>query len=177
MRNNMQFTSLVFAASMILSGVEARADNMASIAITPATGVATLTPQWLIGGNLAGFHLMTQNTGFSVGANNWYSITSTAIPSGGSISAFNYYIAASGLATTYNDVGSKLTPNSYSALTSASPDVGYGAINFYFIHHKSSGDYFSDIIPGSGTASAVNDLKPMSGPGGPPHWAPAATSA
>lgn len=46
------------AAFSIFSTVPARADNMASIAITPATGAVTLVPQWAIGGNLAGFHQM-----------------------------------------------------------------------------------------------------------------------
>ena len=140
---------------------------MASIAIAPTTGVVTLVPRWAIGGNLAGFHFMAQDTGFSVGANRFYSIKDTAIPLGGDISAFTYYVAASGAATDHHDVGSKLTPDSYSALTSADPDIGYGAINFYFIHHKGTTDYFTDIVPGSGTASSVADLKPMSGPGGP----------
>ena len=166
----MKYSTLISSALVaftVLAGVHARADNMASIAIAPATGAVTLTPRWTIGGNLAGFHLMSQNTGFSVGANNFYSIKSTTIPAGGDIAAFTYYIAGSGAATNHADVGSKLTPNSYSALTSADPDVGFGAVNFYFIHHKSTGDYFSVIVPGSGTASAVTDLKPMNGPGGP----------
>jgi PKD repeat protein len=140
---------------------------MASIAIAPATGVVTLTPRWGIGGSLAGFHLMSQNTGFSVGANDFYSIKSTTIPAGGDVAAFTYYIAASGAATNHADVGSKLTPDSYSALSSADPDVGFGAVNFYLIHHKGTTDYFTTIVPGSGTSSAVTDLKPMSGPGGP----------
>jgi hypothetical protein len=40
-------------------------------------------------------------------------------------------------------------------------------VNFYFIHHKGTTDYFTVIVPGSGLSSAVTDLKPMSGPGGP----------
>jgi hypothetical protein len=155
------------AAFTVLAGLPARADNMASIAITPATGAVTLVPRWGIGGSLVGFHLMAQNTGFSVGANNFYSIKGTTIPPGGDITAFTYYIAGSGAATNHADVGSKLTPDSYSALTSADPDLGYGAVNFYFIHHKGTTDYFTVIVPGSATASAVTDLKPMSGPGGP----------
>jgi FG-GAP-like repeat len=144
-----------------------RAGNMVSVAIAPTTGVVTLVPRWSIGANVAGFHLKSQDTGFSVGPNNFYSIKGTSIPLGGDTSAFTYYNPASGFATNLNDVGSKLTPNSYSALTSADPDLGYGALNFYFIHHKGTTDYLSEIVPGSGTASAVTDLKPMSGPGGP----------
>ncbi|HTJ79637.1 MAG TPA: putative Ig domain-containing protein [Rariglobus sp.] len=159
--------SSALTALAVFSGIQVRADNMASIAITPATGAVALTTHWGIGGNLAGFHLMSQDIGFSVGANNFYSIKDTTIPAGGDIAAFTYYIAASGAATDLADVGSKLTPDSYSALTSADPDVGYGAVNFYLIHHKGTTDYFSAIIPGSGTSSAVTDEKPMSGPGGP----------
>ncbi|HTB79557.1 MAG TPA: chitobiase/beta-hexosaminidase C-terminal domain-containing protein [Opitutaceae bacterium] len=140
---------------------------MASIAIAPTTGVVTLVPRWAIGGSLAGFHFMAQDLSLGGGANQFYSIKSTAIPAGGDIAAFTRYIAASGAATNHADIGSKLTPNFYSALTSADPDVGYGPVNLYFIHHKSSGDYFTVIVPSSGTASAVTDLKPMSGPGGP----------
>ncbi|MFA6287644.1 MAG: putative Ig domain-containing protein [Opitutaceae bacterium] len=166
----MKYSTLAFSAFIGLaafSGIQARADNMASIAITPATGAVALTTHWGIAGNLAGFHLKSQNIGFSVGANNFYSIKDTTIPSGGDIAAFTYYIAASGAATDLADVGSKLTPDSYSGLTSADPDVGYGAVNFYLIHHKGTTDYFSAIIPGSGVSSAVTDEKPMSGPGGP----------
>ncbi|MBC7368405.1 MAG: putative Ig domain-containing protein [Undibacterium sp.] len=150
-----------------LFGSSARADNMASIAITPATGVVTLAPRWPTGGSLAGFHFMAQDLSLGGGATQFYSVKGTGIPAGGDVAAFTRYIAASGAATTHADIGSKLTPNSYSALTSADPDVGYGAVNFYLIHRKNSGDYFSVIKPSSGTASAVTDLKPMSGPGGP----------
>ncbi|HEX2854355.1 MAG TPA: putative Ig domain-containing protein [Opitutaceae bacterium] len=166
----MKFSTRVFSlvATLIgLGGIALRADNMASIAITPATGVVTLTPRWGVGGSLAGFHHMAQDLGLGGTANNFYSIKSTAIPSGGDIAAFNLYVAASGAATPHADIGSKLTPSSYSALSSADPDVGYGSVNFYTIHHKGTTDYFSVIKPGSGVASAVTDLKPMSAPGGP----------
>ena len=166
----MKPTTLVFSALAtvaVLAGVNARADNMASIAITPATGVVTLVPHWATGGSLAGFHFMAQDLSLGGGASQFYSIKGTAIPGGGDTAAFTRYIAGSGAATNHADIGSKLSPNSYSALSSADPDVGYGPVNFYFIHHKTSGDYFTVIVPGSGTSSAVTDLKPMSGPGGP----------
>ncbi len=160
--------STTLAAFTVFAGIEARADNMASIAITPATGVVTLTPRWSIGGNLAGFHHMAQDLGLTGSvANNFYSIRNGTIPSGGDILAFKFYVAGSGSATSHSDIGSKLTPDSYSALSSADPDVGYGAVNFYLIHHKGTTDYFTAIIPGSASSSAVTDLKPMSGPGGP----------
>ncbi len=167
MKNYRSFLSSAVVALTVFAGIQARADNMASIAINPGTGVVTLTPRWALGSSLAGFHFMAQDLSLGGGANQFYSIKNTAIPSGGDIAAFTHYIAASGAATTHADIGSKLTPNFYSALTSADPDVGYGVINFYLIHHKSSGDYFTVIKPSSGTASSVTDLKPMSGPGGP----------
>jgi hypothetical protein len=167
MKNYRSLLTSALVALTVFAGLPARADNMASIAITPATGVVTLTPRWALGGSLAGFHYMAQDLSLGGGASQFYSIKNTAIPAGGDIAAFTRYIAASGAATNHADIGSKLTPNYYSALTSADPDVGYGAVNFYLIHHKSTGDYFTVIKPSSGTASSVTDLKPMSGPGGP----------
>lgn len=155
-------------AVSLLIRLPARADNMASIAITPATGAVTLTPRWAIGSNLAGFHFMAQDLSLTGGAaDEFYSIKNTPIPAGGDITAFTFYVPGSGAATNHADIGSKLTPNSYSALTSADPDLGYGSVQFYLIHHKTDGDYFTHIVPSSATASAVTDLKPMSGPGGP----------
>ena len=159
-------SALILAASFLAVG-EVRANNMATVSINSQTGAVTLTPRWVTGPNLAGFHFMAQDLSLGGGATQFYSIKGTAIPSGGDVAAFTRYIAASGAATNHADIGSKLTPSSYSALTSADPDVGYGSVNFYLIHHKSSGDYFTAIVPSSGTASAVTDLKPMSGPGGP----------
>jgi sugar lactone lactonase YvrE len=167
MKNYRSLLTSALVALTVFAGIQARADNMASIAITPATGVVTLSPRWALGGSLAGFHFMAQDLSLGGGATQFYSIKNTVIPAGGDIAAFTRYIAASGAATNHADIGSKLTPNYYSALTSADPDVGYGVVNFYLIHHKSSGDYFSVIKPSSGTASSVTDLKPMSGPGGP----------
>jgi hypothetical protein len=153
----------------LFGAIDARAaDNMASLAITPATGAVTLTPSWAIAPNLAGFHHMSQDLGLTGSvANNFYSLKAATIPAGGDILAFNFYVAGSGAATPHSDIGSKLTPSSYSALTSADPDVGYGSVNLYTIHHKGTTDYFTAIIPGSATSSAVTDEKPMSGPGGP----------
>jgi hypothetical protein len=158
---------LAFGALTLFASSQTRADEMASIDIVPATGRVTLSPRWSVGANLSGFHVMAQDLHIGGEANDFYSIKGTAIPSGGDITAFTHYVAASGFGTNHTDIGSKLTPTSYSALTSADPDIGYGSVNLYFIHHKSTGDYFTVIVPGSGTSSAVTDLKPMSGPGGP----------
>ena len=166
----MKFRTLALSALtalVSLVGFQARADNMASIAITPATGAVTLVPRWAIGGSLTGFHHMAQDLSLGGGANQFYSITANAIPAGGNTLAFNAYIAGSGAATPHADIGSKLTPSFYRALTSADPDLGYGSVNFYLIHRKGTTDYLTVIKPSSGTASAVTDLKPMSGPGGP----------
>ena len=159
--------SSAFATLTALVGSPARADNMATIAITPATGVVTLTPRWSVGPNLGGFHFMAQDLSLGGGPTQFYSLKNTTIPNGGDTSAFTAYIAASGAATNHLDIGGKLTPNAYSALTSADPDLGYGSVQFYFIHHKNDGDYFTHLVPGSGVASAVEDLKPMSQAGGP----------
>jgi PKD repeat protein len=158
---------LAFTALSFFAGSEARADNMASIAIAPASGAVTLVPRWTIGGNLGGFRHMAQDLSLGGGANQFYSLKGTAIPSGGDITAFSLYIAGTGAKTDHADIGSKLRPNSYSALASADPDLGFGSVQLYFVHHKTDGDYFSHLVPSSGTASAVTDLKPMSGPGGP----------
>ena len=69
-------------------GLPARADNMATLAITPATGVVTLTPRWSVGSDLGGFHFMAQDLSLGGGPTQFYSLKSTAIPSGGDISAF-----------------------------------------------------------------------------------------
>jgi hypothetical protein len=165
--NYRTFASSALLAFSALTGSQVLADQMASIAITPATGVVTLAPHWAVSPNLAGFHFMSQDLNLGGGATQFYSIKAGAIPEGGDVSAFTLYIAASGASTAHEDIGSKLTPNSYSALTSADPDVGYGSVQLYFIHHKSDGDYFSHIVPSSDTASAVSDLRPMSRAGGP----------
>src|SRR6185436_17985510 len=52
------FVVSALAALSVIAGVPLRADNMASIAIAPATGAVTLTPRWNIGSGLGGFHHM-----------------------------------------------------------------------------------------------------------------------
>ena len=90
MKNYRMLFSSALVALTVLAGFSARADNMASIAITPATGVVTLVPRWSIGGSLAGFRLMAQDLSLGGGANQFYSIKSTAIPAGGDIAAFTH---------------------------------------------------------------------------------------
>src|SRR5579862_4840645 len=107
MKNYRSFLSSAVVALTVFAGIQARADNMASIAINPGTGVVTLTPRWALGSSLAGFHFMAQDLSLGGGANQFYSIKNTAIPAGGDIAAFTHYIAASGAATTHADIGSK----------------------------------------------------------------------
>jgi hypothetical protein len=66
----MVFSAL--AALTVFGGIQARADNMASIAIgtNPAAGTVTLTPRWGIGPNLAGFHFMAQDLSLGGGRPN-----------------------------------------------------------------------------------------------------------
>lgn len=154
-------------ALAISLGVQVRAYDLIAIAVDPSTGVVQRSPQWAVNGIPAGFQPIAQDLLLGGGPSQFYSITSAAIPSGGDMSAFVRYLAGSGGATNLPEIGSALTPNSYSALTSAEPDVGYGSFDFYSIHHKSSGDYLTVIVPGSGAAPTVTDVKPMAGPGGP----------
>src|SRR4051812_2807349 len=68
-RNNYMKSSTlltwVLAALPLFGSIVRGADNMASLAITPATGVVTLTPRWAIGANQAGFHHMSQDLGLT----------------------------------------------------------------------------------------------------------------
>ena len=166
----MKYSTLVSSALIglaVLSGIQARADNMVSIAITPATGVVTLTPRWSVGAPLAGYHYMAGDLGLGGGATQFYSITGAAVPDGGNpTSGFIVYSLDGATQTPHADIGSKLTPDGYSALTSADPNIaGYGEVNLYTIHHKGTTDYLTAIIPGAASASAVTDERPMSGPG------------
>ncbi len=161
------FVLSAFASVAFLFPGAVLADNMASLSIDPATGTVTLTPRWPVGGDLGGFHFMAQDLSLGGGATQFYSLKNTPIPPGGDPTAFTAYNAALGTATNHSDIGSKLTPNAYSGLTGADPDLGYGSVQFYFIHHKSDGDYLAHLVPGSGASSSVADLKPMSQPGGP----------
>jgi hypothetical protein len=65
MKLRTQFSWVLAALSLLGSVTASAADNMASIAITPATGVVTLTPRWAIGANQAGFHHMSQDLGLT----------------------------------------------------------------------------------------------------------------
>ena len=95
----MKYSTFVFsalAALAVFSGTRVRADNMASIAIAPATGAVTLTQRWGIGSGLAGFHFMAQDLSLGGGPTQFYSIKAGAIPAGGAATdGFFVYNAAS----------------------------------------------------------------------------------
>src|SRR5258708_20566967 len=97
-KNKMKYSTIALSALIaitVLARTQARADNMASIAITPATGAVTLAPRWSLGGSLAGFHLMAQDLSLGGGANQFYSIKATPIPARVDIAPFTRSIAAS----------------------------------------------------------------------------------
>jgi len=189
-----RFSLLAWSALAALGGAQALAQTstLSSVAIGTmvtaggtANGVATVTPRvgtalnqsGSVGNNLAGLQYVAGQvplTG-SPASIAFYALTGAAIPGGAAnpASAFTSYgtLVSPTAVTTYADVASKLTPNSYSALTYAAADLGFGAGNFYTIHHTAATDYVAAIVPGTGTASSIADLKPMSwsGPtaGGP----------
>jgi len=150
----------------------------ASTAGGTANGVATVTQrigtvgnvQGSVGDNLAGIQYVAgliPLDGAPASAA-FYTLTGAAIPIGGAASIIPPAFASYGSLTSptqvnvYSDVGSKLTPNSYSGLTFAEADLTFGSNDFYTIHHTTGTDYFAEIVPGTGTSSAVFDLKPMS---------------
>ena len=152
-----------------------------------AQGVATITPQIGTAGNipalatldpapLTGIQYIAGNiplTG-APAASALYTLTGATIPAGGvPASAFTSFDTTTSptTVTTYSsqNVPADLTPVSYSGLTWAAADLGFGAGNFYMIHHTASGtDYFAEIVPGTATSTLIQDLKPMSwaAPGG-----------
>jgi len=189
----MKFAPIVLPTLLAFSGAYAWAqtNTISSVAIGTqptaggtATGVATVTPRigtalnqpGTVLNNLAGLQYVAGNiplTGAPASIAFW-ALTGAAVPTGGGpASAFTSYgtLTSPTAVTTYGDPASKLTPNSYSGLTWAAANLGFGSGNFYSIHHTPGTDYLSEIVPGTGTATLIADLKPMSwaGPtaGGP----------
>ena len=58
-----------------------------------------------------------------------------------------------------------LSYNNYDALTLAAPDVGYGAVNFYYIRHDNSGVGHFGVIKAAGATSDSDLPAPLSGTG------------
>jgi hypothetical protein len=152
-----------------------------------AQGVATITPQIGTAGNIPALATLDPAplTGIQYiagtipltgapAASALYTLTGATIPAGGvPASAFTSFDTTTSptTVTTYSsqNVPADLTPVSYSGLTWAAADLGFGAGNFYMIHHTASGtDYFAEIVPGTATSTLIQDLKPMSwaAPGG-----------
>jgi hypothetical protein len=177
----------VFGSTQLLgqtSTISSLAIGTQATAGGTATGVASVvdrvgTPgnvQGSVGDNLAGLQYVPGQVALdgSPASVAFFSLTGAAIPSGGAASMIPPAFASYGTLTsptsvmTYSDVGSKLTPNSYSGLTYAAADLGFGPYDFYMIHHTPATDYLAAIVPGTGTSSSVADLKPMSwaAPGG-----------
>jgi hypothetical protein len=136
--------------------------------ITQRIGTALNQPG-SIGNNLAGIQYVAGQiplTGAPASVA-FYTLTGAAIPGGAAnpataFTSFGTLTSPTGVVT-YSDVASKLTPDSYSGLTFAAADLGFGAGNFYSIHHTPSNvDYLAEIVPGTGTSSSIADLKPMS---------------
>jgi PKD repeat protein len=183
----MKYATLVFSAIVALTGTQAFAqtNSLSTIAIGTAVtgggtanGVVTLTPRIGIAGNVAG-SVLNNLSGLQYVAGQaalsgapasvaFFALSGSAIANGGGPAAdFTSYgtLTTPTQVNTYADPASKLTPNSYSALTFASADLGFGPSNFYMIHHApNSVDYFAAIVPGTGTATSIADLKPMSWP-------------
>jgi hypothetical protein len=57
-----------------------------------------------------------------------------------------------------------LSSTNYDALTLSAPDVGYGAVNFYYVRHDDSGDSTFGVIKAAGASSSA-DLWPLTGSG------------
>jgi PKD repeat protein len=150
--------------------------------ITQRIGTALNQPG-SIGSNLAGIQYVAGQVPLDGAPPSiaFFSLSGAAIPGGvanpaADFTSYGTLTSPTGVVT-YPDVASKLTPNSYSGLTFASADLGFGAGNFYAIHHAANNvDYFAEIVPGTGTSSSIADLKPMSWQG-PTAGTPASPGA
>ncbi len=159
-----------------------------SVTVIPRIGPDAVGPDGLSNNNVyvqnspvAGIAYVAGNLGLNGGPTSiaLYALTGAAIPSGGagadSFVGYGTIVGTPTPITTYAAAGIPadlamygLGGNSYSGLVFVvTADLGFGPNEFYMIHHVGSTDYFANIIPGSGTATSVGDLKPMSWPGGP----------
>ncbi|MDB6170478.1 MAG: Endoglucanase [Verrucomicrobia bacterium] len=190
----MKHVTLILSAVLALGGASVRAQTsqIASVAIGTAstaggtaTGVATVTERigtagnqpTSVGNTLAGLQYVPGQiplTGAPASIT-FFTLTGAAVPGGAAnpATAFTSFgtLTSPTAVTTYIDVASKLTADSYSGLTFAEADLGAGSRDFYMIHHRPGTDYLAQIVPGTGTSTLIRDLKPMSwtGPtaGGP----------
>ena len=179
------YRALAFSALVALVGSQASAqtNTISSLAIGTAVtaggtaqGVAVVTPVIGTAGNqpgsvqnnLAGLQYVAGQAALdgSPASIAFFTLSGAPIALGGGPAAdFASYgtLISPTQVNTYADPASKLTPSSYSGLTFAASDLGFGASNFYMIHHApNSVDYFAAIVPGTGVATSIADLKPMS---------------
>lgn len=190
----MKFGFLILPAlvSLVSSSAWSQTNTISSLAIGTAstaggtaTGVVVVTPLIGTAGNqpgsvsntLAGLQYVAGQIPLNGAPASiaFYALSGGAIPGGAAnpASDFTSYgtLTTPTAVTSYADAASKLTPDSYSGLTFAAANLGFGSGNFYMIHHTPGTDYLSEIVPGTGTATLIADLKPMSwtGPtaGGP----------
>ncbi|MFZ1054218.1 MAG: hypothetical protein WAN79_00975, partial [Opitutaceae bacterium] len=140
--------------STVSIGTQATAGGTANgvAVITQRIGTALNQPG-SIGNNLAGIQYVAGQiplTGAPASVA-FYALTGAAIPGGAAnpataFTSFGTLTSPTGVVT-YSDVASKLTPDSYSGMTFAAADLGFGAGNFYSIHHTPSNvDYLAEIV-------------------------------
>ena len=183
----MNHSKLTFSVLAALVGIQsyAQTNTISSLAIDTAVtaggtanGVAVITPRvgtalndpTSVQNNLAGLQYVAGQVPLdgSPASVAFFTLTGAAVPLGGgpatAFASFGTLVSPTQV-NTYSDPASKLTPNSYSALTYASADLGFGVGNFYTIHHAANSvDYFAAIVPGTNVATSIADLKPMSWP-------------
>ena len=188
------YRTLIVSALVAFSALStlAQTSKIASVAIGTAStaggtanGVAVVTERigtplnqpGSVGNTLAGLQYVPGQIPLdgSPASIAFFTLSGATIPGGAGnpATAFTSYgtLTSPTAVTTYGDAASKLTADTYSALTFAEADLGAGSRDFYTIHHRPGTDYLAQIVPGTGVATLIRDLKPMSwtGPtaGGP----------
>jgi PKD repeat protein len=178
--------ALTALVALACSQVSAQTNTISTLAVGTAStggglanGVVTLTPRIGTAGNqpgsvlnnLAGLQYVAGQIPLngSPASVAFFALYGGAIPGGVANPAVDFTsygtLISPTQVTTYSDLASKLTSNTYSGLTFAAADLGFGASNFYMIHHAPNNvDYFAAIVPATGVATSIADLKPMSWP-------------
>ena len=127
-------------------------------ATTPTFGtidpvMATLTDRFVVPDNLRGFMFADQDQNW--GPTLFYSIRHP----GSGADVFDTISTLPPLVGTVTD-RFPLSSDNYDALTLAAPDVGYGAVNFYYVRHDNSGGSTFGVIKVAGASSSA-DLWPL----------------
>jgi hypothetical protein len=121
---------------------------------SPPAGSApagTLTDRFLIGTNFNG--VMFANQDVNWGPTQFYAIRNEATSAATFTSILTIAPNEGTIANRFD-----LTSTNYNALTLAAPDVGFGAVNFYYIRNNSGGVSTFGVIKPAGASSDV-DLK------------------